>query len=139
MGKMLSGMIAVIFMTGGLTALTIGGATADPYPGSVNTNCHADDRNSPRVGDPAKVRFRVGTDGNGAARGRVFFDYERRSNGAFVKEFVRSYDGPGWENYEFHGLPRGDYRVRVFFDSRPAGSVYQNCRTTFRQVVRPAR
>jgi len=139
MGKMLSGMIAVIFMAGGLSALTIGGASADPYPGTINTACHADNLNNPRVGNPAKVRFRVGTDGNGAARGTVTFEYERRSSEFVVKQYERRYDGPDAEKYAFYSIPRGKYVVRVFFNSRPGDSVYQNCRTSFRQTIRPRR
>ena len=139
MGKMLSGMIAVIFMAGGLTALTIGGAAADPYPGTINTRCHADNLNNPRVGNPARVKFRAGTGGNGAPRGDVYFRYERVSSGRIEAQYRKSYVGTGWDRYSFSGLPRGKYVVRVRFDSRGENSVYQNCRTSFRQTVRPRR
>jgi uncharacterized protein (DUF58 family) len=139
MGKLFSGIIAVIFMAGGLSALTISGASAScPYTGCVDTRCHADNLNNPRVGNPAKVRFRVGTpDGNGRPSGKVFFDYERAGSGHFVKEYVRrGYKGNSWDRYAFHNLPRGEYVVRVFFDARGA---YENCKTKFRQTVRPRR
>ena len=140
MGKMLSGMIAVIFMAGGLTALTIGGAQAAPgYPGVVDTTCQAHAANNPRVGNPARVDFRVSTDGNGGADGAVSFVYKRVSNGTVVGKYARSYNGPGWESYAFNGLPRGDYVVRVHFNSQPRNSVYQNCGDSFRQTVRPRR
>ena len=38
MGKMFSGMIAVIFMAGGLSALTIGAARRSPYPAVIDTS-----------------------------------------------------------------------------------------------------
>jgi hypothetical protein len=137
MGKILSGMIAVIFMAGGLTALTIGGAAADHgYGPHANTRCFADALNNPRVGNPARVRFRVGTFGNGRARGVVSFKYERRFSGFVVKQFNRRYRGSDWEKYAFRGIPRGKYVVRVFFDSN---SAYKNDRTKFRQTVRPRR
>jgi hypothetical protein len=138
MGKMLSGMIAVIFVAGGLTALTIGGAQADPYPGTVNTTCHADNLNNPRVGNPARVKFRVGTSGNARPRGVVNFEYTRARSGAFVRGYQRRYDGSGWERYAFRGVPRGRYVVRVFFTT-PQRSAYRNDRTSFRQTVRPRR
>jgi hypothetical protein len=137
---MLSGMIAVIFMAGGLTALTIGGAQADPaYPGVVNTTCRAKADNNPRVGQPARVDFRVSTDGNGGAKGAVSFTYKRVRTGTTQGQYMRSYTGPGWERYAFDGLPRGEYVVRVHFNSQPRTSVYQNCSDRFRQTVRPRR
>jgi uncharacterized protein (DUF58 family) len=140
MGKLFSGIIAVIFMAGGLSALTISGASAacDSYTGCADTRCHADNLNNPRVGNPARVRFRVGTpDGNGRPSGKVFFDYERAGSGHFVKEYVRrGYKGNSWDKYAFHNLPRGKYVVKVFFDPRGA---YETCKTKFRQTVRPRR
>ena len=139
MGKMLSGMIAVIFMAGGLTALNISAAEAScPYTGCIDTTCHADNLNNPRVGNPARVRFRVGTGGNGAARGDVLFSYERPS-GLIEAQYHKRYVGPGWDRYAFSGIPRGKYIVRVRFNSRPDNSAYDNCRTSFRQTVRPRR
>lgn len=138
MGKMFSGMIAAIFMASGLTALTIGGAQADPpYPGVIDTTCHAHAANNPRVGHPARVEFQVSTNGNGGADGAVSFVYKRVSNGTTEGKYVRSYTGPGWERYAFNGLPRGEYIVRAHFNSQPRNSVYQNCADKFRQTVRP--
>ena len=138
MGKMLSGMIAVIFMAGGLTALNISAAQAAcPYTGCIDTTCRADNLNNPEVGHPARVRFRVSTDGNGGASGAVSFVYKRLSNGVVEGQYTRRYNGPGWDQYSFNGLPRGKYVVRVHFNSQPANSAYQNCGTKFRQTVRP--
>ncbi len=140
MGKMLSGMLAVIFMAGGLTALNISAAQAScPYTGCIDTRCHADNLNNPRVGNPARVKFRVGTDGNGAPRGDAYFRYERVSSGRVEAQFRKSYSGTSWERYAFSGIPRGKYVVRVKFDSRGDNSAYENCRTSFRQTVRPRR
>jgi len=138
MGKMLSGMIAAIFMASGLTALTIGGAQAAPeYPGVINTTCHAKAANNPRVGHPARVAFQVTTNGNGGADGAVSFVYKRVNNRTTEGTYVRKYTGPGWERYAFNNLPRGEYVVRVHFNSQPRNSVYQNCRDKFTQTVRP--
>jgi hypothetical protein len=139
MGKLFTGLIAVIFMAGGLTALNVSAAQAAcPYTGCIDTTCHADNINNPRVGNPAKVKFRVGTAGNGAARGPVSFVYKRVSNGNTVGSYTRSYTGPGWERYAFGSLPRGKYVVRVHFNSS-RNSSYENCRDSFRQTVRPRR
>jgi len=138
MKKILSTAFAAIMLAGGLVALSGGSSTAgEPYPGSIDTKCFAEALNNPRVGHDANVRFKVGTGGNGAARGIVNFSYERRSNGIIEDEFTRQYEGPGWTKYAFRGLPKGRYKVRVFFNSKPVDSVYQNCRTSFKQRVRP--
>jgi len=137
MGKLLSGLIAAILMAGGLTALTIGAAEAGPYTGTVDTQAHADNLNNPRVGQPARVQFRVTTDGNGGAGGEVTFAYQRVRSGNVVAKYRRDYDGPGWDQYAFRGLPRGRYNVRVFFNSQPRSSAYRNSSTSFRQTVRP--
>lgn len=124
---------------GGVMAVSGSSATAgEPYPGSINTNCFAEALNNPRVnGNPARVKFRVGTEGNGAANGVAHFAYERKSNAVIVDEFKRTYLGPDAQKYAFEGLPRGRYTVRVWFNSKPGDSVYQNCRTTFSQRIRP--
>ena len=140
MGKLFSGIFAAILMAGGLTALTIGGAAADHgYPPHINTRCIADNLNNPRVGNPAKVAFRVRHNSNATPRGVVNFEYMRARSGAFVRGYERSYVGQGWDRYSFRNLPRGKYRVRVFFDARPHRSPFQNCRTSFTQTVRPRR
>ena len=139
MGKLFSGMIAAIFMAGGLTALTTGAAQAAcPYTNCIDTTAHANNLNNPQVGKPARVKFRVSTAGNGDPRGVVTFTYQRAGNGQVEGRFRRAYDGgPGWDRYAFRGLPQGKYVVRVFFNSMPANSAYENCKTKFRQTVRP--
>lgn len=138
MRKMISVLTVAAMPAFGLVALSGGASSAgEPYPGSVDTTCFGEALNNPVAGNPAKVRFRVGTGGNGAAKGWATFSYERRSNGVVVEEFKRRYEGPGWDKHLFEGVPRGKYKVKVFFDSRPNDSVYQNCRTSFTQRVRP--
>ena len=139
MGKLFSGMIAAIFMASGLTALTTGAAQAAcPYSGCVDTKAEANNLNNPQVGKPARVRFRVTTDGNGDAHGAVTFTYKRAGNGQVEGRFARTYDGgPGWDRFAFRGLPQGKYIVKVHFNSMPANSVYANDKTKFRQTVRP--
>jgi hypothetical protein len=129
---------ASVLAAGSAVALAGGGATAGgPYPGTIDTTCEAEALNNPEVGDAARARFRVTTDGNGGASGRVTFTYERRTNDNVVAEYSRSYDGPGWTDYRFQDLPRGKYDVRVNFNSQPADSVYKNCSTSYDQRVKP--
>src|SRR4029078_11017887 len=98
-------------------------AEAGPYTATITTPCHADNLNTPRVGHPAKVKFRVTTAGNARPRGVVIFDSVRARSGAFVREFTRRvYVGQDWQKYELGTLPRGNYVVHVFFDTRPANS-----------------
>ena len=140
MGKLLSGLIAVVFVAGGLTALTTAAAEAGPYTGTIDTTCHADNLNTPRVGHPARVKFRATTAGNARPRGVVIFDYQRARSGAFVKEFTRrGYVGQDWQKYELGALPRGTYIVHVLFDTSPRNSAYKNCHTSFQQRVRSRR
>jgi hypothetical protein len=136
MRKFQSVLAAAALLGGGLVAGATTTASADPYPGSVNTTCKSRALNNPGGDKPARVRLKVTTGGNGAARGRVVFQYKRKSNGAVAREYRRSYFGPGKTKYEFDNVPRGRYRVKVFFNSRPGASVYQNCRKAFSQRVR---
>lgn len=137
MRKLASLLATSAMIASGLVAATTAPTSAgEPYPGSVPTDCDAQRLNNPRVGNPARARLRVQTGGNGATRGKAFFAYERQRNGVVVDEFRRRYDGPGWTKFRFDGLPRGRYIVRVFFNSRPGDSVYQNCRATYTQRVR---
>lgn len=146
MRKIQSLIATTSLVAGGLVAATVTTPAnsaapdrfGDPYPGSVNTNCHGKALNKPRAGKPAKVQFRVTTGGDADLRGRVFFTYERKRSGLVVDEFKRRYDGPGFTKYAFDNIPKGRYTVRVFFDSRPTNSVYKNCRTNFSQRVRRA-
>lgn len=120
----------------GVSATQTAAAPGDGYPPPIDTRCKGKAINHPTVGDPAKVKFRVNTGGNGGARGWVTFSYERKKNGLVVAEFRRRYRGPGWNKYSFRRhIPRGNYIVRTWFNSTPADSVYQNCRTRFRQRV----
>ena len=138
--KKIASLAASLAIAG--TSLLAGPAdagTGGPYPGTVDTTCVAHALNSPRAGHPARVAFKVRTGGNGAAHGQVTFSYQRKSNHVVVDQFVRRYQGPGRTKYRFDGIPRGKYVVRVFFDSRPSDSVYQNCRTHFSQTIRPRR
>lgn len=106
------------------------------YTGTFNTTCQSSALNNPRVGNPARVEFRVQTGGNGGAAGEVTFKYVRTSNDVVVDRFERSYDGPGYTDYRFNGIPRGRYRVEVYFESRPRHSVYEDCADSFSQQVR---
>ena len=85
------------------------------------------------------TRFRVSAvNGVGDPHGVVSFTYKRAGNGTVEGRFSRMYDGgPGWDRYAFRGLPAGKYVVRVRFNSKPANSAYENCKTRFRQTVRP--
>lgn len=137
MRKIQSLLVATVMLGGGLVA-SVAPATAAPgYPGSVPTNCSGKALNTPREGRPARVRLKVSTGGNGAARGRVTFQYVRKSNRTVVREYRRSYFGPGRTKYRFDNLPAGRYRVKVFVNTRPSDSVYQNCKDRFNQKVRP--
>lgn len=138
MKKIIAGLFAATTAASGLVAFSAAPSDAAPYPGTIDTNCSAEALNNPRVGNPAKVEFRVTTGGNGSARGLATFSYERKSSGIVVDEFTRHYRGPAPEKYAFDGLPRGHYVVRVFFNSKPGDSVYKNCRTNFDQDVRRA-
>ncbi|QZY28777.1 hypothetical protein [Nocardioides coralli] len=101
----------------------------------MSTTCTGQAINSPRVGAPAKVKLRVDP---GEPQGWATFTYERARNGLIVAEHRRRYNGPGWNKYSFRKkLPRGNYIVRVWFNSTPRDSVYTNCRDTFEQRVRP--
>lgn len=140
MKKIFAGLFVAILLATGLVAFSSVASNAggtDPYPGSVPTNCDGEALNSPRVGNPATVRFRAGSGGNGAPKGVVTFSYERKKNGVIVDEFSRQYDGPQWEKYAFTGIPKGNYTVNVHFNTKPADSVYKNCNTSFSQEIRP--
>lgn len=142
MKKILSTTAAAVMLASGFVALSGETSTAgEPgYPGSVDTTCFAEALNNPRVGNAAKASFRVGTGGNGEADGIVNFTYERTKNGVVTEEFTRQYNGSqGKVKFAFDGIPRGKYVVRVFFNSKPVDSVYQNCRTNFEQQIRPRR
>lgn len=139
MKKLFAGLFSAALLTGSAVGLTSTTATAAPYPGTIDTSCHGNALNNPRVGRTAHVAFRVTTGGNGGAAGWVTFKYVREGNGVVVRETQRWYDGPGWDDYRIGGLPRGHYNVRVHFNSAPADSVYQNCRTSFDQDVRRRR
>lgn len=146
MKKIIAGLFVTILLATGLVAFSTSASTAGgvagaraPYPGSIDTNCEADALNSPRAGRPAKVRFRAGSDGNGAPHGVVTFKYKKRSNGNTVRTFTEQYQGPEWQRYAFSGIPKGSYHVDVHFNTKPADSVYKNCDTGFNQKVRPRR
>jgi hypothetical protein len=143
--KKFASIVASAAMIGGGLVAAAPSATAvptgDPYPGSIETNCNADNLNNPRVGGNARVKLNVRpeVDGNQELRGRAVFSYVRKSNDTVVAEFRRLYRGPGRTNYAFSGLPKGRYTVKVFFNSRPDQSVYKNCSDKFSQRVRPRR
>ena len=139
MKKIASAAATVALLGGGLVGATTTAANSAPYPGTINTVAEGHHLNAPRVGHAAKVEFRVKTGGNGAAHGVVHFSYVRRSNHVVVDQFDRRYRGPGYTKYAFRGIPRGRYTVRVFFNSKPVNSVYQNDRERFFQRVRPRR
>ncbi|MDP3967953.1 MAG: hypothetical protein Q8Q02_06700 [Nocardioides sp.] len=138
MKKILAALITTAAMVAGpalvFTAPAANAATG--YTGSVPTTCHA---NAVRRVNPRNrfvpFRFRVTTGGNGRASGKVFFTvFNRRTGKSFVTS--RNYGGahPTWRFRK--GLPRGRYVVRTEFFA-PNGSVYTNCKTTFRfRVVR---
>ncbi|GAA1476845.1 hypothetical protein GCM10009623_12910 [Nocardioides aestuarii] len=115
--------------------------TGDPYPGSIGTTCNANNLNNPRKGGNVRVRLNVrpDVDGNQDLRGPATFRYFRKSNNTVIREYRRLYRGPGVTKYAFSGVPRGRYTVKVFWNSKPNSSVYQNCSTSFSQRVRPRR
>ena len=135
---------ATLLGSGLVAATTTSASTApfgDEYPGSIDTNCNANNLNNPRVGRNVRVRLNVrpDIDGDQELRGRAVFSYVRKRNDTVVAEFRRLYRGPGRTKYAFSGVPKGRYTVKVFFNSRPDDSVYQNCRSSFSQRVRPRR
>lgn len=137
MKKFLSTAFAAVMLASGFVALSGGSSTAlEPgYPGTVDTTCIASAANKPRFPKHPKADFRVGTGGNGAANGQVTFQYHK--NHTVVREFQFQYEGPGYTTYRMGRVPVGRYKVTVFFNSKPVDSVYQNCRTSFSQTVRP--
>lgn len=140
MRKLASFAASGAMVASGLIGGTAVQATAAPYPGSVDTVCYGNNINNPRVGNPVKVKLRVGTHGEGAARGWATFTYHRKKNDLIVAEFRRRYVGPEWNKYSYRRkIPRGRYNVHVWFNSTPGDSVYQNCRDTFSQRVRRRR
>ena len=139
MKKLWSISTSAALVSGGVFAMAPTATSAEPgYPGSVDTTCHANALNSPRHGNDAKVEFKVTTGGNGGANGAVTFTYVLHRDDTAHDEFSRQYTGPGWNKYAFPTgqLPRGTYTVKVVFNSKPAGSVYKNCRTKFTQEIR---
>ena len=138
MSKLLNGTLAVVLMTGVLTSPAAGGAEAALEAGTIETGCHADNLNNPRVGNPARITFRVGTNGNGQTRGKVFIRYERVSDAHIERQYTFIYTSPAWEEHA-SPVPRGKYDVQVFFNAWPRDTAYKNCRTNFRQTIRPRR
>lgn len=143
MKKFASIVASAALIGGGLVAAAPATAvpTGDPYPGSINTRCIADNLNNPRVGRDVRVSLNVrpDVDGDQELRGPATFQYVRKSNNTVVAEYRRLYRGPGRTNYAFSGVPKGRYTVKVFWNSRPDNSVYQNCSDSFGQRVRPRR
>lgn len=140
MKKLLSLFVTAAATAGGLVALSSASSTAvDPYPGSIETKCIGRALGTATVSTPTSVRFRVGTAGNGPASGTTTWSYTRRHTGEVVASGMeRRYQGPDGVTYTFHRIPRGQYIVRVRFDSEPADSVFMDCATSFRQRVYPA-
>lgn len=133
--------MGLLVVVGGLVAAgtLLGPAEAgEPYPGSVATTCNGAALNNPAEGSPARVRFGVSVDGDGAPAGRVVFVYQRVKDDTVTNNFRRDYQGEGATRYELRGVPAGRYVVSARFDSRPRDSVYADCSTSFRQRVRPA-
>lgn len=137
MKKIIAGLFATILVVAGLAAFSSSSASASPYPGTIPTYCRANAANAPFKGRPARVNFKVGTQGNGQPSGVVTFTY--RMNGEVMRTFKRNYEG-GYETYTLGTLPkRGVYRVRARFNSLPANSAYMNCGHSFDQRRRGQR
>lgn len=115
-------------------ALTMGSASAAPYPGTVPVAAKAKAPNKPIAKrKPVRVNFRVNTGGNGKASGKVFMTIRNQRTGR-VWIISRNYKG-GLAKWRFgKNLPRGRYVVRIEFFS-PNGSVFKNAkqRVTFRK------
>lgn len=112
----------------------------EPYPGTVDTTCKAKAKNSPRgTKKTAYSVFKVTTDGNGRASGKVSLRYFNKRTDRVRREVTVNYRKRGWKRIGVSGLNRGKYKVTSSFDSRPADSVYKDCSISFAQKVRRAR
>lgn len=135
MKKLIIGLFAAILMSAGLVAFSGSTATADPYPGTVDTTTQTN-ANNVRQGRKATVRTDVFTAGNGTPKGHLDI-VVKRDAGGFVFRTTRWYDGTTDVVQTPKLKKKGRYTVSARFDARD-GSVFKNSSdsTTFRVKAR---
>lgn len=133
MKKLIIGLFASVLMSTGLVAFTGSSATADPYPGTVATNCHASGQSLVRKNRAPKSKLRVSTAGNGTPMGSLRATYKRLPGSS--KSVTRGYPG-GTKSFRGPRLRKaGRYKVTVKY-LPSANSVFKPCRDSYRLRVR---
>lgn len=137
MKKFLAGPMAALMMAAGVVAVSNTPAVAAPYPGTVDTYCHAHEVGRTFDNEGVKVYLNVSIDGNGHPSGRAIFLFDKRHSNKSYK-FTDGYGG-GHQKFRLGELRRGKYDVTVKFHSRPRDSVYKNCSDSFTMRVRKSK
>lgn len=119
MKKMISALFAAVMMAGGLVAFAASPASAAcPYGGCIATSTFIDAPEEVEKGDTAKICVRVGTDGNGTAKGTVTVTVVR-GKGDFKFTDSKKYN----DRRECFTTPKltmkGNYVIKARFDKKP--------------------
>ncbi len=126
MKKFLVGLIAALMVAAGFVAFsgTAANAKACPYGGCLPTYTFIDAPNKVVKNHRARICVRVGSQGNGAPKGKVTIRVVR-STGGYRFIDTKSYEG-GNKCFTTTKLRKlGDYSVKAIFDRKP-GSRWQD-------------
>ena len=122
MNRLVVGLLFAVLTVGGLVGIASPTATADPYPGTVQTHVVIKAKKKVAVGRRGKVKVSVTASGNARPTGTVRV-VVRRIGGGYKLRLNVSYNG-GTVKVKTSRLKKaGRYKVKVKY-LPPAGSVF---------------
>lgn len=136
MKKFLGAATSAVMLAGGAVALASSPAQAAcPYSGCIATSTFIDAPDEVKRGNSAEICIRVGTDGNGQAKGTVTITVVR-GKGGFEFTDSKKYNDRR-ECFETPALRQlGNYVIKARFDKKPGSRWKDSDNRDEFQVVR---